>query len=67
MFKFIDNWKMVAAWALMQIPQLTDFPGLMTAIQEALAHGNRQTFINLFVQLLMAVGAAHRVKKNLSK
>lgn len=61
----INGWKTIAAWILLQIPQLTDYPGLLSAIQEAIAHGNRQTFTNLLVQALMVIGVAHRAVKNL--
>lgn len=67
MFGFLNGWKMVLAWLLTQVPQISDYPGLLGAIQEAITHGNRQTFTNLAIQILMAVGAIHRVQKNLKK
>ena len=63
----LNNWKMVLAWVLTQLPDITSYPGLLSAIQELIAHSNRQTIINFLVQALMAVGVAHRVKKNISE
>lgn len=63
----LNGWKMVIAWVLTQIPQLSDYPGLLTSIQEAIAHPNKQNVVNLAIQLLMAVGAIHRINKNLKK
>lgn len=63
----LSGWKTVIAYLLMQIPNLGNFPGLMTAIQNALAGGNRQVYIELAIQILLAVGVSHRVVKNLQK
>lgn len=63
----LNNWKMVLAWVLTQLPDITSYPGLLSAIQELIAHSNRQTIINFLVQALMAIGVAHRVKKNISE
>lgn len=64
-FGFLNGWKTVIAYILMQIPDLGNFPGLMTAIQNALAGGNRQVYIELAVQILLAVGVSHRAIKNI--
>lgn len=67
LFEFLSGWKTVIAYILMQIPDLGNFPGLMTAIQNALAGGNRQVYIELAIQILLAVGVSHRVVKNIKK
>lgn len=63
----LSGWKTVIAYVLMQIPELGNFPGLVTAIQNAIAGGNRQVYLELAIQILMAVGVSHRVIKNLKK
>lgn len=67
LFEFLNGWKTILAYILMQIPDLGNFPGLMTAIQNALAGGNRQVYIELAIQILLAVGVSHRVVKNINK
>lgn len=61
----LNGWKTVIAYLLMQIPDLGNFPGLTTAIQNALAGGSRQVYIELAIQILLAVGVSHRVVKNI--
>lgn len=61
----LNGWKTIIAYLLMQIPDLGNFPGLATAIQNALAGGNRQVYIELAIQILLAVGVSHKAIKNL--
>lgn len=61
----LDGWKGVLAWLMLQVPGLADYPGLVGAIQDLAAHPDKQKAINLAWQVLLAVAALHRVKKNL--
>jgi len=63
----LNGWKTIIAYLLLQVPNLTDFPGLVSAIQAALAGGNRQVYIDLAVQILLAVGVSHKAVKNIKK
>lgn len=63
----LNGWKTVIAYLLLQIPNLSDYPGLLSAIQAALAGGNRQVYIELAIQILLAVGVSHRAIKNIKK
>jgi len=62
----LSGWKTIAAWLLLQIPELTQYPGLAGAIQDALQGGNRQVYFNLAIQVLLAIGVIHRAKKNVA-
>lgn len=58
-----ENGKMLIAYAAMQFDGITSFPGLLTAVKTAAADGTRASYIDLGVQILMAVAATHRAGK----
>ncbi len=75
MFNFIKklfvelagNGKMLLGYLLQEIPGLTDYPGLVSAIQEVLANPTRENFIKFLIQALMAGAAGHRAIKIVTK
>lgn len=61
--QFKDNGKLLLGYLLTQFPELTNYPGLLTAIQTALHDLTLKSFIELAIQILMAGAAGHRVVK----
>lgn len=64
---FLNGWKTVIGYLLMSIPGLTDFPMIKAAIESILANPSRQNLINAIVQIILALGVADRIRKNLQK
>lgn len=62
----LSGWKSVLAWLMLQVPGLSDYPGIVGAINDAMAHPSKEKVLNLAWQVLLTVAAMHRVKKNLS-
>ncbi len=58
-----DNGKLLLGYLLTQVPELTNFPGLTTAIETALNDLTLKSFIELAIQILLAGAAGHRVVK----
>lgn len=63
--QLFNGWKTIIGYALLQIPQLSDYPGLVGAIQDAVSNPSRQSVINVALQALLAVGVAHKLIKNI--
>lgn len=60
------NWKRAFAWVLLQIPELTSYPGLAGSIKVVLQDvHNKAAWIDFIVQLILAIGVGHGVIKNL--
>lgn len=58
------NGKLLLGYILIQFPELgTNYPGLYSALQDFVAHVDWKTTLNLLIQLLLAVGALHRLQK----
>jgi len=57
------NGKLLIAYLLVQAPWVSDYPGLFDAINVALNDPSNQNFINVVIQLIAAVGGAHRLWK----
>lgn len=57
------NGKLLIAYLLVQAPWVSDYPGLFDAINVALNDPSNQNFINVAIQLLAAIGGAHRLWK----
>lgn len=63
--KFLDGWKSVLGYLLMSMPWLTPYPMLKAAIDAVLAVPSKDNIINAVVQLILALGIADRVRKNI--
>lgn len=57
------NGKLLVAYLLVQAPWVSDYPGLFDAIKVALSDPSSQNYINVVLQLIAAVGGAHRLWK----
>jgi hypothetical protein len=57
------NGKLLVGYILSQIPGLSDYPGLVTAINKYLADPSSQNLVDLGIQLLLAGAAGHRAFK----
>lgn len=64
---FLSGWKTILGYVLMTIPGITDFPMIKAAIESVLAAPTRQNAIDAIVQIILALGVADRVRKNLQK
>lgn len=66
-FEIAENGKLLLGYLLQEIPGLTDYPGLKTAIEDVLANPTRENFIKFLIQALMAGAAGHRAIKIVTK
>ncbi len=55
--------KMLVGYFLIANPWLTDYPTLLTALQDVIANPSRATFMNAIAQAVLALGASHRLVK----
>jgi hypothetical protein len=62
----LNGWKSIISYLLLQVPGLSDYPGVVTAIQEALANPTKQNVINLVLQLALVGALSHKALKNVS-
>ena len=58
-----SNGKLLAGYAVTQIPGITSFPGLTTSIHTAIADRTPASYLDVGAQLLLAIGATMRAKK----
>lgn len=66
--KFLSGWKTIIGYILLSIPGLGDAPMLKSAIERLLADpSNKQAIIDLLLQVVLALGIADRIRKNLTK
>lgn len=62
--ELLKNGKMLIGYILMQVPGITDYPGLVDAIHEFLADPTSQEkIVKLIIQIFLAGAAGHRVAK----
>jgi len=61
----LNGWKSILSYLLLQVPGLSDYPGVVSAIQDALAHPTTQNVINVILQLALAGALSHKAVKNL--
>lgn len=61
------NGKALAAWVLLEIPAISDYPGIVEALNRYIEDPSKQNLINLFWQCLFAGAAGHRFWKILAK
>lgn len=61
------NGKLLVGWAMTQIPGISDYPGLVTAVNEFLANPSAENTTNLLIQAFLAGAAGHRLLKILAK
>ena len=64
---FLSGWKTIIGYMLMSIPGLTDYPMIKAAIESVIAAPTRQNAINAIIQIILVLGVADRVRKNLQK
>ncbi len=64
---FLNGWKTILGYVLMSIPGLTDYPMIKAALESVLAAPTRQNAINAIIQIILVLGVADRVRKNLQK
>ena len=65
MLKKVDGWKTVLAYILIQIPWFSANPMVLDAAQKVLANtSDVQAWVNLIVQVLLAVGVLDIIRKN---
>ena len=55
--------KMLVGYLLIANPWLTDYPTLLTALQDFLANPTKENLMNAIAQAVLAVGAGHRIVK----
>lgn len=60
------NGKSLLAWLVLEIPGISDYPGLVEALQALSANPTRQNLINVLWQALFAGAAGHRLIKVLA-
>ena len=65
LWKLLNNWKMVLAYLLANVPGLSAYPMLREAAEKVIAEPTPQNIFNLCIQLLFVTGVLHRVMKNL--
>lgn len=65
LWKLLDNWKMVLAYLLANLPGISEYPMLRDAVEKVMAEPSAQNIVNLCIQLLFVTGVLHRVMKNL--
>lgn len=66
--QFLSGWKTIIGYILLSIPGLGDAPMLKSAIERLLADpSNKQAIIDLLLQVVLALGIADRIRKNLTK
>ena len=63
----LDNGKLLTGYLLYQIPEITSFPGLGTTIKTALIDGTPAAYVDLGIQLIMAIGATAKAAKIVKK
>lgn len=63
----LDNGKLLTGYLLYQIPEITSFPGLGTSIRTALVDHTPAAYVDLGIQLIMALGATAKSIKIVSK
>lgn len=66
--KKFDGWKTIIAYILVQIPWVSENPILADAITKLLANPkDTEAWTNLVVQLLLLVGVADILRKNITQ
>jgi len=63
MGEIANNGKFLVGYVITQVPGLTSFPGLTTALNTALVDRTPASYVDLVGQLLLAVAAMHRAGK----
>lgn len=66
-WSLLNGWKTILGYLLLQIPEITSYPGIGDAIKEVISNPTRQNIINFVVQLLLAIGVIHKVEKEVKK
>lgn len=61
--EILTNGKLVTGYIITQIPNITSFPGLGSAVKTAITDHTIPSYIDLAAQILMAIGAAIKAKK----
>ncbi len=57
------NGKLLSGYVVSQIPQITSFPGIVTSFKTAVADRTPAAYVDVAVQVIMAVAAAIKAKK----
>lgn len=66
-FELIQNGKMLITYLLMNVPELTDYPMLQSAIQDFFENPSRENLTKLLLQVALAGSAGHRIFKIVKK
>jgi hypothetical protein len=61
----INGWKSIISYLLLQVPGLSDYPGVVSAIQDAVANPTSQNILNAVLQVALAGALAHKGVKNI--
>lgn len=64
--ELLVNGKSLLAWLMLEIPGISDYPGLVTALNAWLADPSKANLINLAWQALFAGASGHRLIKILA-
>lgn len=59
----LEHGKMLVGYLLIANPWLTDYPTLLTALQDFLANPTQENLMAAIAQAVLAVGASHRIVK----
>lgn len=65
--EFSINGKSAVAWLVLQVPELTNYPGLIDALESFIAAPSYITGVQLAWQLFFAGATGHRIVKILAK
>lgn len=57
------NGKMLSAFLINEVPGITSTPGVVTAYQTAMHDQTKASYVDLLVQILIALAALHSAKK----
>lgn len=65
LINFVDGWKSVLGYILLQIPQLNTYPMLLGALQKVIEDPNEQNIAAAIAQAVLTIGVIDRIRKNL--
>lgn len=62
--KFLNGWKSIISWGLIQVPGLSTIPGLAGSIEAVIQNPTKEAIVNAILQALLAAALGHRAVKN---
>lgn len=66
-WKTVSDWKTIIGYLILHVQWVTGNPMLWGALKVVMADPSSQNIANLIAQLILAIGVADRIRKNLLK